>query len=100
MQENILQRYKEGRPIQWGAFTSTSTSLEAASGFAGAGGVIMKIKVQSGRDICPLSFFPTEGEILLSPNHKFVVTSENGGRIEGGRTFVDMLETVGNWLVS
>ena len=45
-QENILQRYKKGRPIQWGAFTSTTTSLEAASGFAGAGGVIIKISLR------------------------------------------------------
>ena len=98
--EGILQKYKKGRPIQWGAFTSTTTSLQAASGFAGAGGVIIKIDVQSGRNINPLSFFPTEGEILLSPNHKFVVTSENGGYTEGGRTFIDMLETMGTWLVS
>ena len=96
--EGILREYKEGRTIQWGAFTSTTTSLQAASGFAGAGGVIMKIKVKSGRNICPLSFYDTEDEILLSPNHKFVVTSEDGGYVDGGRTFIDLLESVGLWM--
>ena len=61
---------------------------------------MIKIDVQSGRNICPLSFFATENEILLSPNHKFVVTSQNGGYTDGGHTFIDMLETVGTWLVS
>ena len=67
----ILQKYKEGRPIQWGAFTSTTTDVEAARRFAGTGGVVIKMKVRDGKDICPLSFFAMEQEILLTPSHKF-----------------------------
>ena len=68
----ILQQYKKGRPIQWGAFTSTTTDVEAARGFAGVGGVVIKIDVADGKDICPLSFFHLEKEIMFTPNHKFI----------------------------
>ena len=76
------------------------TSLEAARRFAGADGVVVKIDVQSGRDICPLSCFPTEDEILLSPNHKFVVQSATGGYVDGEHTFIDLLQMEGDWLRS
>jgi hypothetical protein len=97
----ILQQYKKGRPIQWGAFTSTTTNVEAARGFAGVGGVVIKIDVTDGKDICPLSFFATEMEILLSPNHKFFVTSETGGYTDdAGYTVVELLQQEGAFLIS
>lgn len=97
----ILAQYKKRRPIQWGAFTSTTTNLAAARGFAGQGGVIIRIDVASGKDICPLSFFSTECEILLSPNHKFLVTSETGGYTDSrGYTFVDLMQQEGVWFIS
>ena len=37
-------------------------------------GVIFKISVLTGRDIGPYSFYPSESEILLSPNTKFAVS--------------------------
>jgi hypothetical protein len=51
--EALLAKYKNGRPIQWGAFTSTTTSLQAARGFARSSrtGVIFKIRVLTGKDI-------------------------------------------------
>ena len=52
-----LQQYKLGRPIQWGAFTSTSTDFEATKGFTNRDtGVIFKITVSSGkvRRLCVL----------------------------------------------
>ena len=98
--EGIRRSYRRRRPIQWGAFTSTTTNLDTARAFAGDGGVVFKIDVATGKDICPISFFQTEAEILLSPNHKFVVTSEDGGYEEGGRTMIEMLETEGTWFVS
>ena len=59
----ILQQYKKRRPIQWGAFTSTTTDVEAARRFAGVGGVVIKIDVADGKFIISLSFFATEREI-------------------------------------
>ena len=88
------------RPIQWGAFTSVTSSLEAAKRFAGPGGVVCRIDVSSGKDICPISFYECEKEILLSPNHRFIVTSETGGYEHDGQTFLDLLQQEGGWVNS
>ena len=97
----ILQQCKRRRPIQPGAFTSATTDVEAARGFAGVGGVVIKIDVADGKDICPLSFFATEREILLSPNHRFLVTSETGGYIDdAGYRVVELLQQEGAWIIS
>ena len=64
-----------GRPIQWGAFSSTTTDVDASRSFTDQTcGVIFKITVMTGRSINEFSFFPTEGEILLTPNHRFFVS--------------------------
>ena len=60
----ILQQYKKRRPIQWGAFTSATTDVEAARNLAGVGGVVIKLDVADGKDICALSFFATERDIF------------------------------------
>ena len=95
--DEMIAAYKKHRPIQWAGFTSTTTELATASAFAGDGGVICKIDVVSGRDIGPISFYPTENEVLLSPNHKFIVTSQNGGYEQGGYTCIDLLQIDGVW---
>ena len=60
----VEREYKPGRPIQWGAFTSTTTNFAAAKGFTDrVQGVIFKITVSSGRNINAYSFFP---QVLLS----------------------------------
>ena len=58
--KGIVEReYKRGRPVQWGAFTSTTTDFAAAKGFTDPdAGVIFKIAISSGRDINAYSFFP------------------------------------------
>mmetsp|Transcript_158771 Transcript_158771/g.280492 ORF Transcript_158771/g.280492 Transcript_158771/m.280492 type:complete len:854 (+) Transcript_158771:111-2672(+) len=89
----MLEEYEQGRPIQWGAWSSTTTSLEACLKFTGTKGVIFKIKVFTGKDICKFSFFAAENEILLSPNHKFIVTES--AYEDKGYTFVDLLESRG-----
>jgi hypothetical protein len=94
----ITSEYTVGRPIQWGAFTSVSTDKSAAKMFAPDSRVIFKITVTSGRDINPYSFFPQEGEILLSPNHRFVVSS--APYEEEDFTFIDLVQTAGNTFVS
>jgi hypothetical protein len=97
-QEQIVREYAVGRPIQWGAFTSVTTSLAAARGFAPNSRVIFKITVTSGRDINAYSFFPQEGEILLSPSHRFTVSSKP--REEGGFTVIDLVQVAGTAFVS
>jgi len=73
----VIKEYELGRPIQWGAFTSVTTSFEAAKSFTDKRtGVIFKIAVTSGRAISQYSFFPDESEILLTPSHRFTVGSE------------------------
>ncbi len=93
--KGIVEReYKLGRPVQWGAFTSATTDFAAAKGFTDrAAGVIFKIAISSGRDINAYSFFPQEGEVLLSPNSRFVVSSLPYEK--DGYTVVDLVEQHG-----
>ena len=89
----MVTEYQKRRTIQWGAFTSSTTSLERARGFAGHLGVVVKIDIATGKDICNLSFFHSEDEVLLSPNHRFMVTSDNGGTIDShGYTVIELME--------
>jgi len=57
-------------------------------------GVIFKLSVVSGRDVGQYSYFPSEGEILLSPNTRFVVTRELYTERDG-YSYVDLAETKG-----
>ena len=94
-----VAQFKMGRPIQWGAFPSTSTSFDATKGFMDeVTGVIFKINVTDGRDINAYSFFPAENEILLSPSHRFTVCSAPYQR--DGYTIIDMLQVEGNTFVA
>ena len=95
---DIIRNYPLGRPVQWGAFTSVTTDLDAARGFAPDTRVIFKIAVTSGRDINAYSFFPQEGEILLSPSHRFTVSSKP--REEGGFTIINLVQVTGVPFVS
>eukprot|EP00438_Fugacium_kawagutii_P005368 Skav215043 [mRNA] locus=scaffold2053:10811:11995:+ [translate_table: standard] len=74
----IEEHYEQGRLIEWGAFSSTSTSSQQAIRFMKDtnDGVLLKIKVKSGRVLGRVSFFPSEGEVLLSPKCRFTVISE------------------------
>lgn len=88
--EEILRQYQQGRKIQWGAWSSTTVDKDTAKQFAGKTGIVLKITVFSGKEINKLSFFGDEGEILLTPSHKFIVQSQPYD--EDGFKFVDMLE--------
>ena len=95
----VLDQYLKGRPIQFGAFTSTTTSLDVARGFVPnkADGVIFKMEVLSGKTVHALSLIGSEDEVLLSPSHKFIVTSNNGGYEVDGFTTIDLLQMSGDW---
>jgi serine/threonine protein kinase len=95
----VLEQYQVGRPIQWGAFTSTSKNFDATKGFTDQHtGVIFKIAVSSGKDINAYSFFPCEGEIVLSPNHRFTVSSTPYEK--DGYTVIDMVQQKGRTWIS
>jgi hypothetical protein len=75
--ELVQREYLQGRTIQFGAWTSTTTNFEVARGFMKeVDGVILNIKVHTGKCISGLSVFPGEDEVLLTPNHRFVVSRE------------------------
>ena len=94
-----VAQYKPGRPIQWGAFASTSTDFGAAKSFTNqAMGIVFKITVTDGRDINAYSFFPAEAEVLLSPSHKFFVSSAPYER--DGYTLIDMVQQDGSTFIS
>jgi hypothetical protein len=94
-----VEQYRPGRPIQWGAFSSTSTDFGVTKGFTDRDtGVIFKITVTDGRDINAYSFFPSEGEVLLSPSHRFMVCSAPYKR--DGYTIIDMVQQEGNTFIS
>lgn len=69
----FVRHYKAGRPIQWGSFSSTTTSRRTAASMAGVSGIVIEISVQTGKDVGPFSFYPQEHELLLGPNMHFVV---------------------------
>ena len=95
----MLAAYAHPR-LNRGAFASTTTDILASRGFTDKiKGVIFKLTVLSGRSINDYSFFPAEGEILLTPNHRFTVISEPYVELNG-YTMVDMCETQGEAFVS
>mmetsp|Transcript_42531 Transcript_42531/g.70723 ORF Transcript_42531/g.70723 Transcript_42531/m.70723 type:complete len:995 (+) Transcript_42531:123-3107(+) len=99
--QTVVQQYKEGRPVQWGAFSSTSRRVEPASAFTSKeDGVIFKLKVHTGKDIKDFSFFAAEEqEVILSPQTRFVVISEPYEG-EDGYTYLDLLEQSGTMFLS
>lgn len=65
----VVKQYKIGRPIQWGAFTSTTRDEAVAKGFITRDdGVLLRLHVETAKDIRMLSFIPQEDELLLGPN--------------------------------
>jgi len=97
----VMENYLEGRPVQWGAFSSTSKRACLAASFTDrATGVIFRLKVRTGKDIKDFSFFAAEEEeVLLSPQTKFVVISEPY-TVEDGYTYLDLLEQSGTTFLS
>eukprot|EP00750_Incisomonas_marina_P006132 INCI14335.4.p1 GENE.INCI14335.4~~INCI14335.4.p1 ORF type:complete len:1393 (+),score=208.86 INCI14335.4:583-4761(+) len=97
---DIETLYSPGRPIQWAAFTSTSTDVATARQFVDKkAGIIFKISVFSGRVVSPYSHIPRENEVLLTPNTRFTVT-RSLYRDHLGFSFIDLVETHGTVLSS
>ena len=96
----VGQQYQVGRPIQWGAFSSTSRDASTAKHFTDKhSGVIFKLSVLSGKVIKAHSYFPAEDEVLISPQARFFVSS---GLYVGadGYTYLDIVEQQGTLFIS
>ena len=94
----IQNQYKRGMDIQWSSFTSTSCCIETVKGFAERRGIVFVIDVVNGQDITYYSAYQGEGEILLSPNSRFLVTSE-ATLNEDGFYYVQLHQRSGEELV-
>ena len=88
----VKQNYAMGKSIHWSAMSSATPSFETASEFAGAGGIVLRVKVLSGKDICEFSAIPSEDEVLLMPNLRLIVTSDPIPHATTGVELIDMCE--------
>ena len=96
----VERQYQVVRPIQWGAFSSTSTDVAAAREFTDKeSGVIFKLNVLTGKVIKAYSYFPSEDEVLISPQARFTVSSKPYVAADG-YTYVDMVESKGTLFIS
>jgi hypothetical protein len=95
----VQAKYIQGMDVHWSAFTSCALSIDTAKTFAQQlGGVIFRIKILSARDVRAYSAFPQEGEVLLSPNVKLVVSGPCTLDSDGFY-YVDLLERRGSGIV-
>ena len=96
----VEEQYQVGRPIQWGAFSSTSTATNTAKAFTDKhSGVIFKLTVLSGKVIQAYSYFSAEDEVLISPQARFVVSSSPYVG-DDGYTYLDLVEQKGTLFIS
>ena len=96
----VEEQYKMGRPIQWGAFSSTSPDVAEAKKFTDKhAGVVFKLNVQNSKVIQAYSYFPNEDEVLISPQARFVVSSALYVGADG-YTYLDLVEQQGTMFIS
>ena len=99
-QATALTRYTVGRPIQWGAFSSTSTNVDIARAFTDKQqGVIFKLTLVAGKAINMYSYFPQEDELLISAQARFTVSSAPYAAPDG-YVYIDMVEMKGTLFIS
>jgi hypothetical protein len=72
----IKEEYVFTRSIHYSAYSSTSSDLSSAKGFASSNGVIICFDLFDAVSISAYSPFKNEAELLLSPNMSFIVMSE------------------------
>jgi hypothetical protein len=88
---DIFQKnYTKFRQIHWSSFSSTTPTLSKAKEFAGREGCVLCINIFNGKAIPAYSVFPTEDEVLLSPNMSFVVT--NPMYEKEGQHYIDLVQ--------
>jgi len=82
-EREMFRTYTFGRKIHWTSFTSTTTNLERAKTFAAPDGIVVCLKIMTGKYIGNYSYYPREEEILLSPNMSFLVNEELNRKDDG-----------------
>jgi len=90
-ERDIFQTYTSGRKIHWTSFTSTTTELARAQKFATPNGVVVCMKIITGKYIGNYSVYPREEEILLSPNMSFLV-NESLHQKDDGMWYVELVQ--------
>jgi hypothetical protein len=96
----VEEQYKMGRPIQWGAFSSTSLDVAAAKQFTDKhSGVLFKLNLLSGKVVQAYSYFSAEDEVLISPQARFIVSSALYVGADG-YTYLDLVEQQGTMFIS
>eukprot|EP00927_Polykrikos_kofoidii_P039990 TRINITY_DN3426_c0_g1_i5.p1 TRINITY_DN3426_c0_g1~~TRINITY_DN3426_c0_g1_i5.p1 ORF type:complete len:1325 (+),score=170.48 TRINITY_DN3426_c0_g1_i5:106-4080(+) len=85
--------YSEGRKVHFSGMSSAAPALDVAKGFAGEDGVILRMKIRTGRDIRQYSAIPNESEILLLPNIGLIVTEEMHFDDAIGANVIDLVES-------
>lgn len=92
--------YDGSKRVHWSGFSSTTTDIAVATGFAGRDGLVLKISVLNAKNVQPYSWFgKEEAELMLSPNMEFQTSPatkkypENGRRrLVKERIFIDLME--------
>ena len=88
----IHKFYSQGQKVHWSGFSSTTTNFNVARNFAGHGGIVIKLKIVSGKILGSASALAREEEILLMPNFAAVVISDIYRDRGSGMQCIDLAE--------
>ena len=100
-----VDKYDGKKKVHWSGFSSTTTDESIARGFAGVGGLVLKIDIQNGKNVQPFSWFGTdEAELVLTPNMEFMVCRAGKAAkkpyVVDGITYIDLLQLPSETLYS
>lgn len=69
--------FEPGRMVQFNSFRSATTATEVVLATVDKDrGLIFRIWVTTGKVVKPYAYFPADGEVLLTPDHRFWVLGE------------------------
>ena len=90
----VRSSYTKGRRIRWRAFSSTSEDKEVAKqSFSDADGIIFELQILRGKRLARYSYFgDTEGEVLVLPESRFLVTKKPYYDATSGHWYVQLCE--------
>lgn len=90
--ELIKSNYTEGRRVHFSATSSATSCPDVSVSFAGDRGVVLIMRVRTGREIRFISAIENEQEVLLFPNTAFLVTKAFYFNEDLGCHAVEMME--------
>ena len=90
--DDVRHDKEAAKPVVWWSFSSTSTSLEVAKGFAGTEErVIYVVSSSRARDVKPYSHLPQEDELIMPCGTSFVISKVS--EISPGAIKVELKQT-------